>query len=249
MAQYFGDIYQAVSSAVIGLGITIKHIYRKPVTLQFPDERQVMSERFRGFVHNDMTKCDSCNICAKLCPVDCIYIETEGKAKERMMIRYAIDYNKCIWCSLCTENCHTGSITMSHDYDHSVYDRRSLVYEFMDPAEEKIPCHRATRIDMDWWVPPKVEKPKPAAKPAAPEAKPAAETTPTPAPEAPAAAPAEAAPETPAAESPTTDPAVEKKPEPPAPPVGATPPTDEPAPPVDPESPAPKPDGDKGEDT
>ena len=230
MAQYFGDIYQAVSSAVIGLGITIKHIYRKPVTLQYPDERQVMSERFRGFVHNDMTKCDSCNICAKLCPVDCIYIETEGKGKERMMIRYAIDYNKCIWCSLCTENCHTGSITMSHDYDHSVYDRRSLVYEFMDPAEQKIPCHRATRIEMDWWVPPKAEKPKPAAKPAAEtpaaEAKPAAETTPAPeakpAPEAPAAAPAEAAPR-----------------------------TDEPAAPVDPESPAPdiKPDGDKGEDT
>ena len=185
MTQYFADIYQAVRSAVKGMGITIKHIYRKPVTLQFPDERQVMPERFRGFVHNDMTKCDACNICAKLCPVDCIYIETVGKAKERMMIRYAIDYNKCIWCSLCTENCHTGSITMSHDYDHSVYDRRSLVYEFMDPAEGKIPCHRATRIDMGWWVPPKEEKPKKAApkKPAADakpadDAKPAAEAGP-----------------------------------------------------------------------
>ncbi len=117
------------------------------MTLQYPDERQVMPERFRGFVHNDMTKCDACNICAKLCPVDCIYIESEGKGKERLMTRYAIDYNKCIWCSLCTENCHTGSITMSHDYDHSVYDRRSLVYEFMDPNEQKIPCHRATRIE------------------------------------------------------------------------------------------------------
>jgi NADH-quinone oxidoreductase chain I len=209
MAQYFADIYQAVSSAVKGMGITIKHIYRKPVTLQYPDERQVMPERFRGFVHNDMTKCDACNICAKLCPVDCIYIESEGKAKERMMTRYAIDYNKCIWCSLCTENCHTGSITMSHDYDHSVYDRRSLVYEFMDPAEQKIPCHRAARIDQGWWVPPKEEKPKPAAKPA--EDKPTADK---PAPEA--AAPAET------------------KPEPPAPPAAAAPPTDEPAPPAEP---------------
>ena len=188
MVQYFNDIYKAVSSALVGMSITIKHIYRKPVTLQFPDERQVMSERFRGFVHNDMTKCDSCNICAKLCPIDCIYIETEGKGKERMMTRYAIDYNKCIWCSLCTENCHTGSITMSHDYDHAVYDRKSLVYEFMDPNEELIPCHRATREEMGWWVPPKPEKPKPKPKPAA-EAKPAA-----PAPEA--------APETPAAPAP-----------------------------------------------
>jgi len=106
-----------------------------------------------------MTTCDACNICAKLCPVDCIYIETEGKAKDRVMTRYAIDYNKCIWCSLCTENCHTGSITMSHDYDHSVYDRRSLVYEFMDPRVAKIPCHRATRIEQGWWVEPKEDKP------------------------------------------------------------------------------------------
>jgi NADH-quinone oxidoreductase chain I len=158
MVQYFNDMYQAVSSALVGMSITIKHIWKKPVTLQFPDERQVMPERFRGFVHNDTKKCDACNICAKLCPVDCIYIETEGKGKDRYMTRYAIDYNKCIWCSLCTENCHTGSITMSHDYDHSVYFRESLVYEFMDPNEALVPCHRATREEQGWWVPPKPEE-------------------------------------------------------------------------------------------
>ena len=199
MAQYFADIYQTVTSVLKGMQITIKHIYRKPVTLQYPDERQVMPERYRGFVHNDMTKCDSCNICAKLCPVDCIYIEAEGKAKERMMTRYAIDYNKCIWCSLCTENCHTGSITMSHDYDHSVYDRKTLVYEFMDPADGLIPCHRATRVDMGWWVEEKKEKPKPKPpveeKPAA-EAAPAPEATPEAAPEAASETAPEVAPET-----------------------------------------------------
>ncbi len=159
MGQYFADIVAAVGSAMQGMAITFKHIYKKPVTLQYPDERQVMPERFRGFVHNDTAKCDACNICAKNCPVDCIYIEAEGKGKDRYMTRYAIDYNKCIWCSLCTENCHTGSITMSHDYDHSVYDRRSLVYEFMDPRVAKIPCHRATRIEQGWWVEPKEDKP------------------------------------------------------------------------------------------
>ncbi len=176
MVQYFQDIYAALSSALVGMSITIKHIWKKPVTLQYPDERQVMPPRFRGFVHNDMTKCDACGICAKLCPIDCIYIETDGKGKDRYMTRYAIDYNKCIWCSLCTENCHTGSITMSHDYDHSVYDRKTLVYEFMDPTEQTIPCHRATRVDQGWWVEPKEEK----AKPAKPAAKPEADVKPAP---------------------------------------------------------------------
>jgi NADH-quinone oxidoreductase chain I len=213
MAQYFQDIYKAVSSALVGMSITIKHIYRKPVTLQYPEERQVLSDRFRGFVHNDMTTCDSCNICAKLCPVDCIYIESEGKGKERMMTRYAIDYNKCIWCSMCTENCHTGSITMSHDYDHSVYDRRSLVYEFMDPREGTIPCHRQTRIDTGWWVEPKEDKPKPKPKPkpeadTVSEAKPVEETLVEPA--APAEAAEPAAPESPAEPAAPVEPAADQ---------------------------------------
>ena len=165
MVQYFKDIFEVVNSARVGMGITIKHIWKKPVTLQYPDERQVMPERFRGFVHNDMSRCDSCQLCAKACPVDCIYIENEGKAKERFLVRYAIDFNKCIWCSMCTEVCPTSSLTMSHDYDHSVYLRQSLVYEFVDPTVQKIPCHRERRSEMGFHVEPKPEKPA-APKPA-----------------------------------------------------------------------------------
>ncbi len=175
MARYFVDIWQAVSSAMVGMSITIKHIWKKPVTLQYPEERQVLSPRFRGFVHNDMNKCDACQICARTCPVDCIYIETEGKGKDRWLTRYAIDYNKCIWCSMCTEGCPANSITMSHDYDHSVYFRESLVYEYVDPTVKKIPCHKEKRIELGYHVMVKPEKKKPVEKPAA--EKPAPEST------------------------------------------------------------------------
>jgi len=131
------------------MGITFKHLGKKPVTQQYPEERWALPDRYRGFVHNDVPRCTACKICAQDCPVDCIYIELEGKGKERKMARYAIDYNKCIWCSLCTEHCPTDCITMSHDYDHSVYLRDSLVYEFVD--EPVVP-----------YKPPKKEKPKPA---------------------------------------------------------------------------------------
>ena len=167
MVRYFTDIWQAVSSAAVGMSITIKHIWKKPVTLQYPEERQVLPPRFRGFVHNDMNKCDACQICARNCPVDCIYIETEGKGKDRWLTRYAIDYNKCIWCSLCTEGCPAFSITMSHDYDHSVYFRESLVYEYVDPTVQKIPCHKDMRVELGFWVMPKPEKKPAEEKPAA----------------------------------------------------------------------------------
>jgi NADH-quinone oxidoreductase chain I len=144
------DIWKTMSSVFKGMGITVKHLGKKPVTQQFPGERWALPDRFRGFVHNDIPRCTACLLCAKACPVDCIYIELEGKGKERKMSRYAIDYNKCIWCSLCTEPCPTNSITMSHDYDHSVFLRERLVYEFVD--EPVVP-----------YKPPKKPKPDAAA--------------------------------------------------------------------------------------
>ncbi|MFH1844095.1 MAG: 4Fe-4S dicluster domain-containing protein [bacterium] len=194
MVRYLADIYDAVSSALKGMGITIKHIYKKPVTLQYPDERWVMPERFRGFVYLDTVRCNACQQCAMACPVSCIYIETEGKGKDRYMTRYAIDYNKCIWCSLCTEPCPHAAIYMSHDYDHSLYDRKSLVYEYI-PADKPIPTDDEKRKAAGLYVEEKKPKPKPETK----EDEPAA---PAPAVEKPAD-------EKPAAEKPATEPASE----------------------------------------
>jgi NADH-quinone oxidoreductase chain I len=187
MVQYFADIYHAVGSALQGMAVTIKHLVRKPVTQQYPDERWVMPERFRGFVHNNIIRCNACMGCAKACPVSCIYIETEGKGKDRYMTRYAVDFNKCIWCGLCTDPCPTNAVTMSHDYDHSLYDRRSLVYEFV-PPDKPVPCHKEKRLEMGYYV---EEKPAKPAKPETP-AKPApAADRPEPAPANPAPPPAD----------------------------------------------------------
>jgi NADH-quinone oxidoreductase subunit I len=151
MRQYFADIWQAVHSALLGMGITIKHIVKKPVTLQYPDERWVLPERFRGFVYLDTHRCNACLQCAKACPVSCIYIATEGKGVDRYMTRYAVDYNKCIWCGLCTEPCPTEAVTMSHDYDHSLYFRQKLVYEFVSP-EKPVPTHKTKRAEQGYLV-------------------------------------------------------------------------------------------------
>ena len=77
------EIWQTMSSIFKGMGITFRHLGKKPVTQQFPGERWALPNRFRGFVHNDIPRCTACLLCAKACPVDCIYIELEGKGKER----------------------------------------------------------------------------------------------------------------------------------------------------------------------
>jgi NADH-quinone oxidoreductase chain I len=151
MVQYVANIYHAVSSALQGMAVTIKHIYRKPVTLQYPDERWVLPERFRGFVFNDIRRCNACLQCAKACPVSCIYIEVEGKGKDRAMTRWAVDFNKCIWCGFCCDPCPTHAVQMSHDYDHSLYSRRDLVYEFV-PPDKPVPTHKEKRREQGYFV-------------------------------------------------------------------------------------------------
>jgi NAD(P)H-quinone oxidoreductase subunit I len=130
-ASVVKQVVDTVTSVLKGMRITFKYLGKRPVTQQYPQERWALPDRYRGFVHNDVPRCTACLLCAKACPVDCIYIVTEGKGKDRLMTRYAIDYNKCIWCSLCTEPCPTNCITMSHDYDHAVYFRDKLVYEYV----------------------------------------------------------------------------------------------------------------------
>ena len=65
-------------------------------------------------------------MCAKACPVDCIYIDKSGPRKidkktgkvnmsdpkNGELLRYAIDYSKCLFCALCTEPCPTDCIHM-----------------------------------------------------------------------------------------------------------------------------------------
>jgi len=152
MIKYLRDIYEAVWSALKGMRITFRHLFKKPVTLQYPDERWVLPDRFRGFIYNDTNRCDGCRQCAKACPVDCIYIETIGKGADRFMYRYAVDFNKCIWCGHCTVVCPTSACQHSHDYDHSLYSREDLVYEYVDP-KNPVPCNKKRRLEMGYYVP------------------------------------------------------------------------------------------------
>lgn len=62
-----------------GMAVTIKHLVRRPVTVQYPEERLNTSRRIRG---NDFIwlqeQCSGCETCAKSCPQGVIDMETSG---------------------------------------------------------------------------------------------------------------------------------------------------------------------------
>ncbi len=143
--EYFQDIFDTLTSITTGLKITLKYFFQKTVTVQYPEQRLSFAPRYRGIHEFEADKCIACDMCAKACPVDCIYIDKTaprkidkktGKAAGGELLRYAIDYSKCLFCALCTEPCPTDCIHMGKLHDLSSFSREDVVVEFAELAKK-----------------------------------------------------------------------------------------------------------------
>ena len=168
----FGKIISGITTAWKGLSLTIEHLFaaRKirvvegiqndnyfkqqegNVTIQYPHQELPVPEVGRYQLHVEIDDCIVCDLCAKICPVNCIEIESikateaigqtsDGTTKRLHAAKFDIDMGKCLYCGLCTVVCPTECITMTSEYDRSFPNSSELIYKFsiMTPeeAEEK----------------------------------------------------------------------------------------------------------------
>ena len=139
--EYTGAIKDTVVSFWHGLSITLSHLVRRPMTVQYPDRtplhvRDMLPPRYRGFLEVDSSICTVCQACERACPIACIQITIEknpANPKERFCTQFDIDEAKCMFCGLCVEPCPTGSIQHSREFEGSVRDIRTLTFRWADP--------------------------------------------------------------------------------------------------------------------
>jgi len=227
MGRYFRNVWDGVSTVLIGMKVTWLHLFTPAVTIQYPDVKLKLPERARNRLYVNMDDCIGCDQCAMACPVDCITIETikstpdvdlgltsVGTKKRLYVPRFDIDIAKCCYCGLCVPPCPTACIKMTDVYEFSEFDRDSLVYRFavMTPAEADQAKAKLAAYDKEQAAKKAAAaaaKPPVAAAPAAPSAAGAK----PPAAAAPAPQPAAAGPANPAAGgTPATQPAATTKP-------------------------------------
>ncbi len=133
MSAYFKDLSEGIVTTLKGMSVTLKHLFSKPVTVQYPDEKIPISDAYRGIHELKQEGCRACNLCAKACPVECIDIDSDRHMKRVVELKvFSVDYNKCIFCGLCTEACPTDVLLMTKEYDLATEDRSTLVRNILE---------------------------------------------------------------------------------------------------------------------
>jgi NADH-quinone oxidoreductase subunit I len=107
-----------------GLAVTLRHFFKKGVTVQYPEEKAPQSYRFRGLhalrrYANGEERCIACKLCEAVCPAQAITIESAvGDDGTRRTTRYDIDLFKCIYCGFCEEACPVDAIVETRIYEY-----------------------------------------------------------------------------------------------------------------------------------
>lgn len=129
-----------VGALAKGLGITLRALFSKPVTVSYPDQPVLLKPRWHGrhvlTRHpNGLEKCIGCSLCAAICPAYAIYVEAAENdphhpvsAGERYAEVYEINMLRCIFCGLCEEACPTGAVVLGYDFEMADYRYSDFVY-------------------------------------------------------------------------------------------------------------------------
>lgn len=148
MIKFIQEVLEGAWSLIVGMSVTFRYFFKKPVTVIYPKER-VQIKRFKGpifFVNYDKPndanadhKCIACNACIKTCPSRCMSLVAAKTADgKRVPSDFKVNYMLCSLCSLCIDVCPTDALQhATADYDMVASTQKEMHMDLMKPFRDK----------------------------------------------------------------------------------------------------------------
>jgi NADH-quinone oxidoreductase subunit I len=117
-----------------GMVVTLRYMFKKRATINYPYEKGPLSPRFRGEhalrrYATGEERCIACKLCEAVCPAQAITIEAEPRDDgSRRTTRYDLDMTKCIYCGFCQEACPVDAIVEGPNFEFATETREELYY-------------------------------------------------------------------------------------------------------------------------
>jgi NADH-quinone oxidoreductase subunit I len=125
-------VIRAVAKA---MWVTLFNLFRKPVTVHYPDKERAYPDRYRGLlalVYEQDTgeeACIGCRLCEYVCPPAVIKVEMLKSEKRNYAKTFSLELYACEFCELCVQVCPTDAIVMMKSFDMATADRREMLLD------------------------------------------------------------------------------------------------------------------------
>lgn len=103
-----------------------KNLFKKPPTIQYPEEKEPKADTYKGRHKLDMKTCISCAACQRICPnqtIDMVETPTDKGMKKMPQV----NWERCLFCALCEEVCPTQCLILTKDTRYEGFDRREFI--------------------------------------------------------------------------------------------------------------------------
>ena len=129
------DTFELTGSFLSAFKVTWKNLWRKPVTISYPDQKRVLPERQRATFalltdpKTGQEKCTGCYICQNICPALVIKMEKEIINERGYAKTFYLDLSGCIFCELCVQCCPQDAIVMVRHWEISETKKENLILD------------------------------------------------------------------------------------------------------------------------